>query len=36
MNAIEIFKSIFPYTLKLKVKNNLEVPSLSWSLNNLK
>lgn len=36
MNALGIFKSIFPYTLKLKVKNHLGVPSLSWSLNNLK
>jgi FkbM family methyltransferase len=36
MNVVGIFKSIFPYTLKLKVKNHLGVPSLNWSLSNLK
>jgi FkbM family methyltransferase len=36
MNAVGIFKSIFPYTLKLKIKNHLGVPSLNWSLINLK
>lgn len=36
MNTLRFFKSFFPQSLKLKIKNHLGVPSLSWSLINLK
>ncbi len=33
---MNIFKKIIPYTLKRRIKENLGVPSLHWSLQNLK
>ena len=33
---IRFLKSLLPFKLKRKLKNNLGVPSLHWSLNNLK
>lgn len=36
MDITGLFKSIFPQRLKRKIKNHLGVPSLSWSLINLK
>lgn len=36
MKLLKIIKKIFPKTLKRDIKDHLGVPSLSWSLKNLR